>query len=114
MVSAPYSNRRNIGWPYAFPVENVTPAMALKKKRHKTQVVVAGLIMVRQMPGTAKGKLFITLEDETGTLNLVVRPDTHARYKEWMTNTSVVCVCAGGCKKMDPTRRCWSPRFCLR
>ncbi|MFZ9521632.1 MAG: DNA polymerase III subunit alpha, partial [Silvanigrellaceae bacterium] len=83
---------RNIGWPYAFPVENVTPAMALKKKRHKTQVVVAGLIMVRQMPGTAKGMLFITLEDETGTLNLVVRPDTHARYKEWMTNTSVLCV----------------------
>ncbi len=83
---------RNIGWPYAFPVENLTPAIALKKKRHKTQVVVAGLIMVRQMPGTAKGMLFITLEDETGTMNLVFRPDTHARYKEWMNNTSVLCV----------------------
>lgn len=83
---------RNIGWPYAFPVENLTPAIALKKKRHKTQVVVAGLIMVRQMPGTAKGMLFITLEDETGTMNLVFRPDTHARFKEWMSNTSVLCV----------------------
>ncbi|MEN9809213.1 MAG: hypothetical protein RLZZ488_780 [Pseudomonadota bacterium] len=83
---------RNIGWPYAFPAENLTPAIALRKKRHKTQVVVAGLIMVRQMPGTAKGMLFITLEDESGTMNLVFRPDVHARYIEWMSQTSVLCV----------------------
>ncbi|NBO38210.1 error-prone DNA polymerase [bacterium] len=83
---------RNIGWPYTFQAENLTSAITLRKKRHKTQVVVAGLIMVRQMPGTAKGMMFITLEDETGTMNLVFRPDTHAQYKEWMTNTSVLCV----------------------
>jgi error-prone DNA polymerase len=83
---------RNIGWPYAFPVENLTPAFALRKKRHKTQVVVAGLIMVRQSPGTAKGMLFMTLEDETGTMNLVFRPDTQAQYKEWMASTSILCV----------------------
>lgn len=83
---------RNIGWPYAFPAENLTPAIALKKKKHKTQVAVAGLIMVRQMPGTAKGMLFMTLEDETGTMNLVFRPDTHTLYKHLMSSTSVLCV----------------------
>ncbi len=83
---------RNIGWPYSFPVENLTPAIALRKKRHKTQVVVAGLVMVRQSPGTAKGMLFITLEDESGTTNLVFRPDTLAQFKEWINNTSVLCV----------------------
>ncbi|MEY4063954.1 MAG: polymerase alpha subunit, partial [Pseudomonadota bacterium] len=83
---------RNIGWPYAFPVENLTPAIALRKKKHKTQVVVAGLIMVRQSPGTAKGMMFITLEDESGTLNLVFRPDTLARYREIMDSTSLLCV----------------------
>jgi error-prone DNA polymerase len=82
---------RNIGWPYSFPVENLTSAIALRKKQHKTQVVVAGLVMVRQSPGTAKGMLFITLEDETGTMNLVFRPDTIAQYKEWISNSSLLC-----------------------
>lgn len=36
------------------------------------RVTVAGLVLVRQRPGTAKGVIFITLEDETGTCNVVV------------------------------------------
>jgi error-prone DNA polymerase len=88
----PMALLRTLGWPYAFPVENLTPAIALKKKKHKTQVVVSGLIMVRQMPSTAKGMLFITLEDDTGTINLVFRPETHAQFKPWMTQTSILCV----------------------
>ncbi|MCX6032077.1 MAG: error-prone DNA polymerase [Chloroflexi bacterium] len=38
-------------------------------------VKVAGMVVVRQAPPTAKGHLFITLEDETGLVNLIVRPD---------------------------------------
>jgi error-prone DNA polymerase len=39
------------------------------------RVTVAGLVLVRQQPGSAKGIIFVTLEDETGIANLIVRPD---------------------------------------
>ena len=39
-----------------------------------THVTVAGLVLMRQMPGTAKGVVFITLEDETGIANIIVWP----------------------------------------
>jgi error-prone DNA polymerase len=39
-----------------------------------TQVSAAGLVIIRQRPGTAKGVVFILLEDETGSLNLIIRP----------------------------------------
>ncbi len=37
-----------------------------------TRVAVAGLVILRQRPGTAKGVIFLTLEDETGVVNIVV------------------------------------------
>lgn len=42
---------------------------------------VAGWPVVRQRPPTAKGFLFITLEDEEGLMNLIVRPDVYQRYR---------------------------------
>jgi error-prone DNA polymerase len=44
-------------------------------------VQVAGLVLVRQRPSTAKGITFITLEDETGTVNLIVRLGVWRRYR---------------------------------
>jgi error-prone DNA polymerase len=44
-------------------------------------VRVAGLVLVRQQPGTAKGVIFITLEDETGIVNVVVWPKVFARNR---------------------------------
>ena len=40
---------------------------------------VAGMVITRQRPGTAKGFVFLTLEDETGVANIIVRPDLFAR-----------------------------------
>lgn len=45
------------------------------------RVTVAGLVLVRQRPGTAKGVIFITLEDETGTCNVVVWAKTYERFR---------------------------------
>ena len=42
---------------------------------------MAGLVLTRQQPGTAKGIRFITLEDETGIANLMVRQDVCNRYR---------------------------------
>src|SRR6185503_1427242 len=44
-------------------------------------VRVAGLVLIRQRPGTASGIVFQTLEDETGIVNLIVRPDIFDRYR---------------------------------
>ncbi|UCG76129.1 MAG: error-prone DNA polymerase, partial [Gemmatimonadota bacterium] len=47
-----------------------------------TEVAVAGLAITRQRPGTAKGIMFITLEDETGLANFVVLPDVQSRCRD--------------------------------
>jgi error-prone DNA polymerase len=47
--------------------------------RHGRRVRVAGMVITRQRPGTAKGFVFLTLEDETGVANVIVRPDLFAR-----------------------------------
>ena len=45
------------------------------------RVCVAGLVLVRQRPGTAKGVIFVTLEDETGTANIVVWATVFERFR---------------------------------
>jgi error-prone DNA polymerase len=72
----------------------VWPAEALKRMRDKAFVRVAGLVLVRQRPSTAKGITFVTLEDETGTANLVVRAPVWERYRE-AARTSL-CLLAQG------------------
>ena len=48
---------------------------------HGSSAAVAGLVLVRQRPGTASGIVFMTLEDETGTANLIVRPHIYERCR---------------------------------
>ncbi|MBL9064540.1 OB-fold nucleic acid binding domain-containing protein [Tabrizicola sp.] len=45
------------------------------------RVTVAGLVLVRQRPGTAKGVIFLTLEDETGVVNVVVWANVYERFR---------------------------------
>ena len=45
------------------------------------RIAVAGLVLVRQRPGTAKGVIFITLEDETGISNIIVWRKMYERYR---------------------------------
>jgi DNA polymerase III alpha subunit len=45
------------------------------------RVCVAGLVLVRQRPGTAKGVIFLTLEDETGISNIVVWKNVHQQFR---------------------------------
>jgi error-prone DNA polymerase len=53
----------------------VTPAATLAGIRSGKQVRIAGNVIVRQRPGTAKGIVFLSIEDETGIANAVVMPD---------------------------------------
>jgi error-prone DNA polymerase len=54
---------------------------AAKPQAVQAAVRVAGLVLVRQRPSTAKGITFVTLEDETGTVNLIVRLGVWKRYR---------------------------------
>jgi error-prone DNA polymerase len=56
-------------------------ASSLQKTRNGQRVSMAGIVLVRQRPGSAKGVCFITLEDETGVANLVVWPKVMAQYR---------------------------------
>ncbi len=60
----------------------VVSARQLAVIRRGAPVRVAGIVLVRQRPGTAKGITFVTLEDETGTSNLIIRPDVWGRWRE--------------------------------
>lgn len=57
------------------------PNMRLAGLPDGARVTVAGLVLVRQRPGTAKGVIFVTLEDETGVANVVVWAKVFERFR---------------------------------
>jgi error-prone DNA polymerase len=59
----------------------VVQSDALPRLAHGAQVQVAGLVVARQRPETAKGFVFVLLEDEGGMVNVIVRPDVYERYR---------------------------------
>jgi error-prone DNA polymerase len=60
---------------------HVTPNAELAQMKNGARVAVAGLVLVRQRPGTASGVIFATLEDEAALANLIVWPKTFERYR---------------------------------
>jgi DNA polymerase III alpha subunit len=56
-------------------------AELLDRPPEKARVTVAGLVLVRQRPGTAKGVIFVTLEDETGVVNVVIWARVYEAYR---------------------------------
>ena len=57
-------------------------ASELRERKYRSPVQVAGVVLIRQRPGSAKGVCFITLEDETGVVNLVIWPDLMERQRK--------------------------------
>jgi error-prone DNA polymerase len=61
--------------------QGITPAAGLAALADGQRVRVAGQVIVRQRPGTAKGFVFLSLEDETGVANAIVRPPLFERQR---------------------------------
>ena len=59
-------------------LRGVIRASDLPQARDGRRVRVAGMVITRQRPGTAKGFVFLTLEDETGIANIIIRPAVFA------------------------------------
>ncbi|MCS7238288.1 MAG: error-prone DNA polymerase [Thermoguttaceae bacterium] len=62
--------------------QKVVPACRLASLPDGAPVKVAGVVLVRQRPATAKGITFVTLEDETGQANLIIRPDVWRKWRK--------------------------------
>ncbi len=67
-------------------------ASELFKTRNNDWVTVAGVVLVRQKPGTAKGVVFITLEDETGTVNIVCWSKLMAKHRRTIMAARLMAV----------------------
>lgn len=71
---------------------HIVPAQDLSTLSDGVPVKVAGLVLVRQRPGTADGICFITIEDETGCANLVVFKDLFAKYRKVIVQSRLLMV----------------------
>ncbi len=72
--------------------ERVSTCQDLRQMRDGQTVKVAGVILVRQRPGSAKGVVFMTLEDETGVANSVVWPKMLERYRKTVMQARLMLV----------------------
>ncbi len=68
------------------------PCAALRTMRNGRRVTVAGLVLVRQKPGSAKGVMFITIEDETEVANLVIWPSLFERQRRLILSSGMMAV----------------------
>jgi error-prone DNA polymerase len=72
--------------------QGAIPARALQDVGEKRRAAVAGVVLVRQRPGSAKGVCFMTIEDETGVANVVVWPKVFDQYRPIVMGARMVLV----------------------
>jgi len=85
--------------PVRFFRDDLTRLGAIRNIDHRKEslpqnslVTVAGLVLMRQMPGTAKGVVFATLEDETGIANIVIWPKVFERHRRLVMTSRFLAV----------------------
>jgi error-prone DNA polymerase len=78
----------------------VVAASELVKLTDKSPVRVAGLVVVRQQPATSKGTIFMTIEDETGIVNLVLWPRLWQRYRQ-VVHGAIALLAQGRIERSD-------------
>src|SRR5437762_6765464 len=71
---------------------DVLNAEQVRASRDGVRVRTAGLVVCRQRPGTAKGFVFLLLEDESGLVNIVVRPDLYTAQRSTIRGEPYLCI----------------------
>jgi error-prone DNA polymerase len=72
--------------------EDVLTAEQVRKSRDGFRVRTAGMVVCRQRPGTAKGFVFLLLEDETGVVNVVIHPDLYEAQRSTLRGEAYLCI----------------------
>jgi DNA polymerase III alpha subunit len=80
--------------------DGVVTAASLMTLPVNRRVAVAGLVLIRQRPGSAKGVIFITLEDETGIANLIIWPPILERFRRTALGATLL-YCRGKLQRED-------------
>jgi error-prone DNA polymerase len=75
-----------------FARERVVPCEHIAHRNDRRQVRCAGVVLVRQRPGSAKGVVFMTLEDETGIANIVVWPAVMEKYRKEVMGARLILI----------------------
>jgi error-prone DNA polymerase len=78
----------------------VVSAKDLAGVPHGAHAKVGGVVAIRQRPGTAKGVAFLTLEDETGVVNIVAMPDVFARHRTALRLANLLAI-KGSVERVD-------------
>lgn len=79
-------------WRKVLQQRGVKSAVELQSLPHGREAVTAGSVIVRQRPGTAKGMIFMTLEDETGTSRVIISPDFYDNNRMTVLHEQFVIV----------------------
>jgi hypothetical protein len=80
--------------------EGVTSAIQLDEIPNGRLTLIAGAVIVRQRPGTAKGFVFLSLEDETGVMNAIITPTIFDQYKQEVLSEPFLLI-YGPVQKLD-------------
>jgi error-prone DNA polymerase len=72
--------------------DGISPNAALRRTRDGKRITIAGLVLVRQQPGTASGVIFMTIEDETGVGNVIVWPAIFRRFRRAVLGSQLIAV----------------------
>ena len=75
-----------------FTKERVVACHTINRRNDRRRVRCAGVVLVRQRPGSAKGVVFMTLEDETGIANIVVWPKVMEQYRKEVMGARLILV----------------------
>lgn len=79
-------------WPYSVALEKIISARQLIELRADADVFSFGMVLVKQSPGSAKGMVFVTLEDETGFINLAFTPQVYTRFYRQVEQQAFLCI----------------------
>lgn len=109
----------------AHPMELLRPKLPeslphSRLSQAKGRVSITSLVITRQRPGTAAGVIFLTLEDETGTANVIVWKQVYGAFRKAVIAGRLVCASRGTFSATAPpptsspngsrmSRRCWPP-----
>jgi error-prone DNA polymerase len=85
-----------------YTAEKINTCAGLNQMRNGAKVKVAGVVLVRQRPGSAKGVCFITIEDETGWAQIIVWPDAMEKYRSVIMGAHILEV-TGRLQRTDNT-----------
>ena len=92
LADHPVAVIKRLQWPYRIDVGKLIVSSDLINISADNDVFVFGMVLVKQSPGSAKGMVFVTLEDEKGFINLAFTPQIYTRYYQQVDQQPYLCI----------------------